>query len=262
MTRIFLVDAFTDSPFSGNPAAVCPLHGEWEDVRMQKLAAELHAPETAFFYPQGDHYILRWFSPRMEVELCGHATLAAAHVIWEQGVAPLNRLLRFFSRSGLLSAWKENEWITLDFPAEPSVVADPPPGLAEALGAVPAWVGKNRFDYLGVFESADEVKSLRPDFSRLARIPARGVIVTAPGTGQGQDFVSRFFAPALGIDEDQVTGSAHCALGPYWSSRLHKDVLVGFQASERGGTVRVSVLGERVAIAGQAVTVMCGDLCM
>jgi PhzF family phenazine biosynthesis protein len=260
MTRLYLVDAFTSKAFSGNPAGVCVMEGPGEDSWMQQAAAELNVAETAFLFPQGEHYVLRWFTPLTEVDLCGHATLAASHILWEQGYLPLYEPARFFTRSGLLSATFDEDWITMDFPAEPAVETGIPPGLAEALGATPVFVGKNRFDYLVELESAKIVSGLTPNLPELARLPARGIIVTAGSQGTGYDFVSRFFAPAVGIPEDQVTGSAHCCLAPYWGEKLKLDRMTGYQASRRGGIVRVAVRGSRVDLSGQAVTVIIGDL--
>lgn len=260
MARLYLVDAFTSKIFSGNPAVVCLMEGPGEDSLMQQAAGELNAAETAFLFPQGEHYVLRWFTPLTEVDLCGHATLAASHILWEQGYQPLYEPVRFFSRSGLITARFEEDWITMDFPAEPAVETEIPPGLAEALGATPLFVGKNRFDYLVQLESAKTVSMLSPDMLKLARFPARGVIVTARDQGTGYDFVSRFFAPAIGIPEDQVTGSAHCCLAPYWGQKIGKTRMVGYQASRRGGIVKVAARGSRVDLSGQAVTMMIGDL--
>jgi len=282
---IYQVDAFTDRPFAGNPAAVCPLPAATfpEAAWMQALAAEMNLSETAFLVRRaaagaaatgaaavGDdddapgetaEYGLRWFTPAIEVELCGHATLAAAHLLWEIGAVAAAAAIRFHTLSGVLGAARRGEWIELDFPAEPaSVLAEPPPGLAGLLGAPPVWVGANRFDL--VAELADEaaVRSLAPDLARLGALPYRGILVTARASAPGYDVVSRFFAPASGVGEDPVTGSAHCCVGPYWSGRLGKNPLVAFQASARGGLVRVELAGDRVRLGGQAVTVFRGEL--
>jgi PhzF family phenazine biosynthesis protein len=261
---IYQVDAFTDRPFAGNPAAVCPLPlpafpgAGW----MQALAAEMNLAETAFLVHRGGaEYGLRWFTPAIEVELCGHATLASAHVLWETGAVTAAAAIRFHTLSGVLGAARRGEWIELDFPAEPATpLAEPPPDLAGLLGASPVWVGANRFDL--VVELADEaaVRSLAPDLRRLAALPYRGILVTARASAPGYDVVSRFFAPAAGVAEDPVTGSAHCCVGPYWSGRLGKNPLVGCQASARGGLVRVEMAGDRVRLGGQAVTVFRGEL--
>jgi predicted PhzF superfamily epimerase YddE/YHI9 len=257
--RIVQVDAFTAAAFGGNPAAVCVLPRPRDDRWMQAVAREMNLSETAFLHREHDAWRLRWFTPLVEVDLCGHATLAAAHVLWEDEHLPHGQRARFLTRSGELGAERRGDWIELDFPAEPARPADPPPGLLDAL-RVRGTVARNRMDYL--VEVADDatVRGLDPDFTRLRSVSTRGVIVTARGTPP-YDFVSRFFAPAAGVDEDPVTGSAHCALGPWWATRLGKSDMLGFQASPRGGVVRVVVRGERVGLAGQAVTVLRGELC-
>jgi PhzF family phenazine biosynthesis protein len=257
---LWIVDAFTDRPFAGNPAAVCPLDRPADDGWMQQVAAEMNLSETAFLLPEADGFRLRWFTPAVEVDLCGHATLASAHVLWESGRLSPDTPARFHTRSGLLTSTRDGEAIVLDFPAEPAQPCDPPPGLAEALGIAPVSVGRNRMDYLAVYDTAEAVRSLRPDFARLATVPVRGVIVTAPASDGRHDFVSRFFAPASGVAEDPVTGSAHCCLGPYWATKLGKADLIGYQVSRRGGVVRVGVRGERVRLSGRAVTVLRGEL--
>jgi PhzF family phenazine biosynthesis protein len=257
---LFQVDAFTDRPFAGNPAAVCLLPGPADEVWMQSVAREMNLSETAFLHPDGDGYHLRWFTPAVEVALCGHATLASAHALWEEGRLPAGRQARFQTKSGLLTADRQGEWIELDFPATAPTAAPPPAGLVDALGVTPRYVGKSRFDYLLEVESEETVRGLKPDLAALERVEARGVIVTAPARTAGFDFVSRFFAPRAGVAEDPVTGSAHCALGPYWQSRLRKNSFVAYQASSRGGTVRVEVRGDRVRLGGQAVTVLRGTL--
>ncbi len=254
------VDAFTDQPFAGNPAAVCVLAGPADEGWMQRVAREMNLSETAFLYPIDDGFHLRWFTPTTEVDLCGHATLASAHVLWEDGYLPPQREARFQTRSGLLLARRDGDWIELDFPAEPDEPATPPSELARALGVPISYVGQNRFDYLVEVESETLVRGLRPDFGLLAEIPTRGVIVTSRASMPGYDFVSRFFAPAVGIDEDPVTGSAHACLGPFWQRRLGKRELLAYQASPRGGTVRVRVGEGRVYLGGQAVTVLRGEL--
>jgi predicted PhzF superfamily epimerase YddE/YHI9 len=254
------VDAFTDTAFAGNPAAVCLLPGPAAPDWMQSVAREMNLSETAFLHPEGQAHRLRWFTPAVEVDLCGHATLASAHVLWETGRAPEGAQLDFLTRSGLLSAVRRGAWIELDFPAKPVTAADPPGELLAALGATARFVGRNQFDYLVEVDGEKTVRGLVPDARRLATLPVRGVIVTSPSDDPGRDFVSRFFAPGSGIDEDPVTGSAHCALGPFWGQRLGKDELVGYQASTRGGVVRVRVAGDRVRLGGQAVTVLRGEL--
>jgi PhzF family phenazine biosynthesis protein len=253
------IDAFTDRPFAGNPAAVCLLR-EWrEDRWLQSVAAEMNLSETAFLAPESDGFRLRWFTPALEVDLCGHATLASAHYLWEQGHLEPNEVARFHTRSGLLTAQRKGKWIELDFPALPTEPGAAPAELVDALGAMPSFTGKSRFDYLLEFGTAETVRNLRPDFPRLGNLSVRGVIVTARGAAP-YDFVSRFFAPAAGINEDPVTGSAHCVLGPYWQSRLGKDAFLAFQASPRGGVIQVRVAGDRVFLSGQAVTVLRGEL--
>ena len=252
------VDAFTDKPFGGNPAAVCVLPEAREAVWMQKVALEMNLSETAFLVRQEDGYDLRWFTPTVEVDLCGHATLASAHVLWETGALADSQQARFHTRSGLLTADRRGSWIELDFPAKMEEAADAPTRLAEALGAAPKYVGRNRFDYLVELEE-EQVRTMKPDFTLLGAIPARGVIVTAASTEPRYDFISRFFAPASGIDEDPVTGSAHTALTPFWAKRLGKTAMMAHQVSARGGVLKVTLAGDRVLLAGQAVTVLRGD---
>jgi PhzF family phenazine biosynthesis protein len=254
------VNAFTATPFAGNPAAVCVLPGPAGERWMQLVAREMNLSETAFLHRAGDGYQLRWFTPAAEVALCGHATLAGAHALWEEGHLRPGEPARFHTRSGLLTAERKGEWIEMDFPATPAEPVPPVPGLADALGAAPCFVGRTRFDYLLQFEDEQTVRRLRPDFARLATLPVRGVIVTAGAAAGGFDFVSRFFAPAVGVPEDPVTGSAHCCLAPFWRDRLGKDEMTGYQASARGGVVGVRVAGPRVVLRGQAVTVWRGQL--
>ncbi len=257
---LYQVDAFTDRPFGGNPAAICLLAEPAEAGWMQRVAAEMNLSETAFLVPEGEGYGLRWFTPAVEVDLCGHATLAAAHILWQTGRLPPETPARFFTRSGELGARRRGDWIELDFPSEPVEPCSEPAGLAEALGVPLRFVGRNRMDILTEVADESALRSLDPDMAALARVEARGVIVTAPAQSKGFDFVSRFFAPAAGVPEDPVTGSAHCALAPYWGGKLHQTELMGFQASARGGVVRVTLAGERVLIGGQAVTVLRGSL--
>jgi PhzF family phenazine biosynthesis protein len=258
--RITQVDAFTDTPFAGNPAAVCLLQAPRDEGWMQSVAREMNLSETAFLVPTADGYDLRWFTPSVEVALCGHATLASAHVLWEDGHLPTARQARFHTKSGLLTGDRAGEWIELDFPAKREEPALAPAGLAEALGVTPKYVGKNQFDYLVEVDGEVAVRRLTPNHAMLATLPVRGVIVTSRADSAGYDFVSRFFAPGSGVPEDPVTGSAHCALGPYWQSRLGKSDFVAYQASRRGGVVRVRVAGDRVKLGGQAVTVLRGEL--
>jgi predicted PhzF superfamily epimerase YddE/YHI9 len=227
---------------------------------MRDVAREMNLSETAFLHLEDDGYRLRWFTPAVEVDLCGHATLASAHVLWEDSHLPQDRQARFRTRSGLLLADRRGEWIELDFPATAAVPAEPPPGLVAALGVKAANVLRNKFDYLVEVESEEEVRAAAPDFSALKKVGARGIIVTARASTAGFDFVSRFFAPAVGVDEDPVTGSAHCALAPYWAARLGRREFTAYQASARGGVIRVKVNGDRVILGGQAVTVMRAEL--
>ncbi len=254
--RLVQVDAFARRLFEGNPAAVCLLSQPVDDAWMQSVAREMNLSETAFLLRRSPGvYGLRWFTPLVEVDLCGHATLASAHVLWEEGTEPDDAGLCFETRSGVLRAARDADWIELDFPAEPAEPAEPPRGLIAALGVEPRHVGRNRFDYLVEVESEAVVRAVTPALAALGRVGGRGVVVTSRTAGETFDFVSRFFAPAAGIDEDPVTGSAHCCLGPYWRDRLGRDALTGYQASARGGVVRVRVAGDRVRLGGQAVTV-------
>lgn len=254
------VDAFTATPFAGNPAVVFLLPAPRDAQWMQAIAREMNVPETAFLVREGDVFALRWFTPTIEVDLCGHATLASAHALWEQGTLPLQEAARFDTRSGRLTATRGGDWISLDFPSEPAQAAESPPALLRGLGVQPLFVGINRFDYLVEVDSEETVRALQPDFTQLRMLTARGVIVTSRASSGGYDFVSRFFAPAAGIDEDPVTGSAHCCLAPFWCARLGRDELVGYQASARGGVVRVHMGAGRVALGGQAVTVVRGEV--
>ncbi len=262
MIRISCVDAFASRPFAGNPAGVCILDGRRRPEWMAGVAREIALPETAFITPSEGRFSLRWFTRGgVEVDLCGHATLAAAHLIWEKGIVEPELPIRFASKSGTLTAKKAGRTIWLDFPALPFEEAATPAGLPEALGVVPAFTLASRFDLCIGLDSGEAVSTLHPDFAALAKIPVRGVIVTARSEGMEYDFISRFFAPAIGVNEDPVTGSAHCCLGPYWGGRLKKTDLVAFQASERGGIVRMRLSGgDRVAIGGRAVTIWNGTL--
>ncbi|MGA9086858.1 MAG: PhzF family phenazine biosynthesis protein [Methanoregula sp.] len=258
--ELHVVDAFTGFPFRGNPAAVCIMEGPAEPAWMQQVAGELKHSETAFLSPLPGGWDLRWFTPAQEVDLCGHATLASAFVLWETGREQPGSVIIFTTRSGTLTARRDGEWISLDFPAEPAGDAVPVPGLDRALGVTPVFIGRNRFDLLVELATASDVCDLDPDTNALAAIPARGIIVTAVSDLPDVDFVSRFFAPALGVPEDPVTGSAHCCLGPYWGKKLNKTELSGFQCSSRGGTVRVTLAGDRVILGGHAVRVFSGQL--
>ena len=257
---IYQADAFTAEPFAGNPAGVCPLNTDPPDAWLQAVAREMNLSETAFLLPAADGYRLRWFTPTVEVNLCGHATLASAHILWTEGYADPVQELHFHTRSGLLTARSDGGWIELDFPARPENPVEPPDGLEEALGVRVAYAGRNVDDLVLLLENEDAVWAVQPDFAALRRLPVRGVTVTAAADDSRFDFVSRFFAPAVGVNEDPVTGSAHCCLAPFWRARLGKDAMTGFQASARGGVVRVRVAGDRVKLSGQAVTVLRGSL--
>jgi len=259
-TAIYQVDAFTDRPFAGNPAAVCMLAAPRSERWMQNVAREMNLSETAFLVGQEDGFDLRWFTPAVEVDLCGHATLASAHILWESGALSREAQARFHTRSGLLTADLRGEEIELNFPATPEEPTEAPPGLSAALGVDFAYVGRSRFDYLVELEGEAAVRGLAPDIAALRALGVRGVMVTSVASSAGFDFVSRFFAPGAGIDEDPVTGSAHCCLGPYWGKRLGKEEFLAYQAPARGGVVRVRLAGERVCLGGRAVTVLRGEL--
>jgi len=257
---MYHVDAFTNKPFGGNPAGVCLLPGEKDDRWLQAVAQEMNLSETAFLLWQSGSFNLRWFTPTTEVDLCGHATLASAHVLWEEDYLQPDEEARFQTRSGLLTAKQQGEWIELNFPAKEEVEAEAPPHLLEALGVPAKYIGKNVFDYLVEVDSEEVVREMKPNISLLAKVPARGVMVTSRASTTEYDFVSRFFAPQVGVNEDPVTGSAHCCLTPYWSKRLHKREMMAYQASARGGIVRVRLDGDRVLLGGQAVTVLHGEM--
>jgi PhzF family phenazine biosynthesis protein len=258
--RITQVDAFTDKPFAGNPAAVCILPRPADEAWMKGVAREMNLSETAFLAPRDGDYDLRWFTPSVEVALCGHATLASAHVLWEEDHLKPEAQARFHTKSGVLTADRRGNWIEMDFPALQEEPSHAPPELVQALGVQPQYVGRSKFDYLLELASEAVVRALKPDHAQLRQIPVRGVMVTSRASSGGFDFVSRFFAPGSGVDEDPVTGSAHCCLAPYWAKKLAKSDLVAYQASARGGIVRTHVAGDRVKLAGQAVTVLRGEL--
>jgi PhzF family phenazine biosynthesis protein len=257
---IALVDAFTDKPFSGNPAGICMLEQAMPDDWMQNLAMEMNQAETAFLVHEGDRYRLRWFTPTVEVDLCGHATLAAAKYLYAGGLADKSQPILFETRSGTLSASPEQGMIALDFPAIPSSPIQGSSLLGDALAADPVAVHRGRFDYLVELRSDEAVRAVTPDLHKLKQIEARGVVVTAKGERDGYDFISRGFFPQSGIDEDPVTGSAHCMLAPYWSERLGKTKMTGYQASKRGGYVGVELIGDRVKLIGDAFIVFKGTL--
>ena len=253
---IYVVDAFTKHAFAGNPAGVCILDSPVSDEWMQNVAAEMKHAETAFLQARDSGFQLRWFTPTIEVDLCGHATLASAHILWESGRLHQNQTATFETRSGILTANRVGELIQLDFPSDPPVEKPVPWNLETILGAKPIWYGESSMDML--VELADEhtVRSLTPDLNGIRQLGNRGLMVTA--SGSTHDFISRFFAPQFGIDEDSVTGSAHCCLGPYWSAKLGKQTLEGYQASHRGGLVRVSMHRDRALLSGHAVTILEG----
>ncbi|MBX3439653.1 MAG: PhzF family phenazine biosynthesis protein [Planctomycetaceae bacterium] len=254
------VDAFTNQRYAGNSAAVCLLNGKMETDWMQSVAREMNLSETSFVRPLEEGFELRWFTPLIEVDLCGHATLAAAHALWTEGIVDPGSPLRFHTRSGWLTCTRVGRLIELDFPALPVTESTPPPELLEAVGAAPVFVGRTPCDYLLAFEDESAVRAVKPDFRRLSQVQTRGIIVTAPSDDKRFDFVSRFFAPALGVDEDPVCGSAHCSLGPFWSGRTGKQSFTGHQISERGGVVHVRLNSDRIILSGEAVTVLRGEL--
>lgn len=254
------VDAFTDRPFAGNPAAVCWLDDEADPQWMQAVAAEMNLSETAFVRRQDEDFALRWFTPTVEVDLCGHATLATAHALWFAGIASRDKSLRFHTRSGVLACTRDGDFIDLDFPSTPVTEVAPAGPIEAALGVQPVSVGKSKYYLLVAVESADVVRSVKPDCGKLGGLPTKGVIVTAAADDPKFDFVSRFFAPALGVNEDPVCGSAHCCLTPYWAERLGKKQMMAYQCSARGGVLRLRLDGDRVILGGQAVTVWQGEL--
>jgi len=262
MTRqqIFQVDSFTNVRYSGNPAGVCILEQSVSEQWMQSIAAEMNVAETSFLVPKGDRFHLRWFTPELEVDLCGHATLAAAHILWETEVLSPSSTAIFDTRSGELMASKRGDWIEMDFPAKPAMVSEVSAEILEVFGPEVVGYGRSEFDHIVEFPSHDSVADYIPDITRLAALGGRGVIITSRSNVAEFDFVSRFFGPNAGIPEDPVTGSAHCTLGPYWSEKLRKTELCGRQISARGGTVRLIVRGERVTLIGQAVTTLEGWL--
>jgi PhzF family phenazine biosynthesis protein len=262
--RIFQVDAFTDQPFRGNPACVCMPDGDRPDAWMQSVASEMNLSETAFVLKGKNGFDLRWFTPKREVSLCGHATLATAHILWEEGYVRAEEEIAFRTKSGQLGAKRDGDWIELDFPAGAVASSEENPGLNKALGITPRYTSKSsssRGDlYLLEVESEEVVRAIAPDFAALSSSSARSVIVTAGSSTVGCDFVSRYFAPLVGINEDPVTGSAHCYLAPYWGTKLDKTTLVGLQVSERTGVVGCTWRGDRVILRGKAITIFRGEL--
>jgi PhzF family phenazine biosynthesis protein len=258
---IWHVDAFAEAPLTGNPAAVCVLPTPGDAGWMQAIGREMNLSETAFLVRRDDgSYDLRWFTPTIEVDLCGHATIASAHILWEEGFLARDEQARFHSRSGLLTARRDGDWIELDFPAYDWQPAEPPLDVGKALGAKPVSIVRSKFDYVVELTSEDAVRGLEPDLGLIEKLGRRGVLVTAPASTAPFDYVCRYFAPAGGVNEDPVTGSAQSELGPYWQAKLGKDEMLCYQASARGGTLRVRPRGERVLIAGRAVTVLKGEL--
>jgi len=258
--RCWQVDAFADRPFTGNPAAVCMLTRSLDESLMQSIAAEMNLSEAAFVEPLENGFGLRWFTPVVEVDLCGHATLAAAHALWGEGYVERDRKIDFRTKSGLLTAQSSGDSIQLDFPGQHVEQSAAPPGLLEALGVTAVFYGKSREDALVVVDSEEKLRALTPDFNRLKEFAVRGVIVTCRSRSSSYDFVSRFFAPRCGVHEDPVTGSAHCSLAPYWATVLGKENLIGYQASHLGGVVLTHVRGNRVLLGGQAISVWRGEL--
>jgi predicted PhzF superfamily epimerase YddE/YHI9 len=255
---MYQVDAFTDSLFGGNPAAVCPLDAWLPDATMQAIAAENNLAETAFFVRDGGDYALRWFTPTVEVDLCGHATLASGHVVFSF-LEPKRESVGFHTvKAGTLTVSRRGDLLVMDFPSRPAEPCAPPPGLLAALGGRPREVLGAR-DCLVVYDTAADVAALEPDLTALGKVDCWAAIVTAPGDN-GIDFVSRFFAPAQGVPEDPVTGSAHCTLVPYWAKRLGKTQLEARQVSQRGGALRCALNGDRVSIGGKAVTYLEGQI--
>jgi PhzF family phenazine biosynthesis protein len=265
---LYLVDAFADVPFAGNSATVCLLpdagapgaDAAWNTAWLQALASELHQPATAFVRRASTSFELRWFTDTAELALCGHGTLATAHVLWETGRLDQCEAASFQTMTGALAATRDGAWITLDFPAQPARPVDAPPDLLAAFAVTPRTVARSDLDYLLELDSEAAVRAVQPDFARLRQVQTRGVIVTARSSQERVDIVSRFFAPSFGLDEDAVTGSAHCTLGPYWAERLGRTTLRAYQASARGGSIRVEVAGPRVRLSGQALTVLRGEL--
>ncbi len=269
---VIQVDAFTDQPFAGNPAAICVTDAPLEEGLMRAIALEMNLSETAFLHPIEGGYSLRWFTPAIEVDLCGHATLASAHVLWSEGHLSTEKVARFHTKSGWLSAQKKDDWIEMDFPAQPVHSAHVMPQLVKSLcchGNIRS-VAKNDTNYLIEFQNESAVRSLEPDFAEMKKLPVQGVIVTAPADSDDYDFVSRYFGPAAGVNEDPVTGSAHASLAPYWQEKLGKSKMLARQISARGGVLRVSCSSTegsgaanteaRVFISGQAVTTLRGEL--
>ena len=252
--KIHVVNAFAEGPASGNPAAVCVLEKELPDETMQKIAFDIGCSDTAFLTEEENAFALRWFTPTIEVDLCGHATLASAHVLWELGYVPTREEIRFSTKSGILTAGNKDGLVEMDFPCREPREVEAPESLRAAVSQKPLYVGRNESDHIALYESEKIVRNAAPKLRHVKELGSRGLIMTAVSDSARYDFVSRFFAPNAGIDEDPVTGSAHCCLCPFWSRRLGKKELTGYQASERGGVVRARLLEDRVLLAGKAST--------
>ena len=251
--RVYTVDAFTDGPNSGNPAAVCILEEEVPDRTKQEIASRVNLSETAFLLKRKGVFELRWFTPKMEVDLCGHATLASAHILFTLGILPDAEDAVFSTKSGILTARRKSDLIEMDFPSEDPWEVEMPEDLLMAISQRPLYVGRNRFDYIALYEGEETVRSAVPELAHIRRLDSRGLIITSVSSSHRYDFVSRFFAPNAGIEEDPVTGSAHCCLCPFWSQRLGKKELTGYQASERGGLVNTRLSEKRVFLSGKAI---------
>lgn len=258
--NLSILNTFTDQPFRGNPAAVCLLSEEKGSIWMQSIAKEMNLPVTAFIIDFKSEYYLRWFTPSTEIPICGHGTLASSFFLWENGYVEKGKVIAFQTKSGLLKAQFIDGWVQLEFPSNLEEKTIAPDLLISALGVEPTYVGKNKLDYLVEVESEDTVKNLKPNIDLISQLPVRGVIVTSKSNSNEYDFVSRFFSPAQGIIEDYVNGSSHCCLGPYWKNKLHKTDFLAYQASERGGILKVKILGDKVLLSGKAVTIFEGKV--
>lgn len=260
MNRIYMVNAFTDKPFSGNPACICFLTEPATDQWMQEVAYEMRTSETAFLLEQADGFSLRWFTPQTEVDLCGHATLASAHILWETGRLEKSKEAKFFTKSGLVIANHVDDLIEMGFPILYHQPADFNPELLAAFNITPDYVGTFDQKLLMVVDGEEIVRNLNPDFNILRCFRERGIAITSAADSPDYDFISRYFAPWVGVDEDPVTGSSHCCLGPFWSKRMKKSELIAYQASPRGGSLRLKVDKQQVLIGGKAVTIYEGKL--
>ncbi|WP_202077959.1 PhzF family phenazine biosynthesis protein [Caldalkalibacillus salinus] len=259
--NIYQVDTFSNEMFKGNPAMVCILEENKSDHWMSNLAKELNQPVTAFVSTNSYPYKIRWFTPTQEIMICGHGTLAASFILWETNVLPVKEKIHFHTEAGHLTTTYQNEWIQLKFQAVAPIEVEPHPKLLNAMGINNVnYIGKNKWDYIVEIEKEEELISLKPDFDLISKLPVRGVIVTTKSKQKEYDFISRFFSPAQGINEDQVTGSAHCCLAPYWNNKLQKDEFIAYQASKRGGKIKIKVRGEDIYLFGKAVTVYKGEL--